>query len=83
MIKWYLQRVIIYFEKIENFSIKNKNKNVINLKTFKATVWIIIIRAYLKINVDVTFALKMKMFDVGNIDNSFPANKKQNINIKK
>lgn len=59
MIKWYLQRVIIYFEKIENFSIKNKNKNVINLKTFKATVWIIIIRTYLKINVDVTFALKM------------------------
>lgn len=59
MIKWYLQRVIIYFEKIENLSIKNKNKNVINLKTFKATVWIIIIRTYLKINVDVTFALKM------------------------
>lgn len=59
MIKWYLQRVIIYFEKIENFSIKNKNKNVINLKTFKAIVWIIIIRTYLKINVDVTFALKM------------------------
>lgn len=59
MIKWYLQRVIIYFEKIENFSIKNKNKNVINLKIYKATVWIIIIRTYLKINVDVTFALKM------------------------
>lgn len=59
MIKWYLQRVIIYFEKIENLSIKNKNKNVINLKTCKAIVWIIIIRTYLKINVDVTFALKM------------------------
>lgn len=48
-----------YYLLWENLSIKNKNKNVINLKTFKAIVWIIIIRTYLKINVDVTFALKM------------------------